>query len=132
MTWARFCRHQSEQTSLQPLEEMLNRRFGMTDYVVSTDSGLASEDNRRYNMAEGRDYICVQSIPFLGKDNQEIVLAPEGWRILYCRDRRNREMMEEYSTDGIFNLNKLLKDVEDRRRAEMENPTGMGIYSSVC
>ena len=57
-----FPGNESEQTTLRPLEEVINRKFGMTDYVVSTDCGLGSEDNRRYNMAEGRDYICVQSI----------------------------------------------------------------------
>jgi hypothetical protein len=62
-----FPGNESEQTSLQPLEETLNHRFGMTDYIVSTDAGIASESNRRYNMRDGREYISVQSIPSLKK-----------------------------------------------------------------
>ena len=53
---------------LQPLEEKLHRRFGMTDFIVYTDAGLGSESNRRYNMGKGRDYICVQSLPSLKEE----------------------------------------------------------------
>lgn len=108
-----FPGNESEQTSLQPLEETLNRHFNMTDYVVSTDAGLASESNRRYNMAEGRDYICVQSIPSLRSADQDMVVAPEGWRISYCKSDEYRKNLEEhYSKDGIFNLSHLRKTLE--------------------
>lgn len=72
-----FPGNESEQKSLQPLEEVLNHRFGMTDYIVSTDAGLASEDNRRYNMVEGREYICVQSIPQLPEADRQMCIRPE-------------------------------------------------------
>ena len=36
----------SEQTSLQPLEEIIQRKFGLTEFIVSTDAGLGSEYNR--------------------------------------------------------------------------------------
>lgn len=109
-----FPGNESEQTSLQPLEEILNRRFDMTDYVVSTDAGLASESNRRYNMAEGRDYICVQSIPSLRSADRDMVVAPEGWRISYCKsDEYRKELEDRFSKDGIFNLSTLRKGLED-------------------
>ena len=68
----------SEQTSLQPLEEKLHRRFGMTDFIVSTDAGLGSESNRRYNMGEGRDYICVQSLPSLKEEDRNAAVDSKG------------------------------------------------------
>ena len=89
-----FPGNESEQKSLQPLEEVLNHRFGMTDYVVSTDAGLSSEDNRRYNMAEGREYICVQSIPGLGKDDRLMCIHPDGWRIAFRKHAEARPPLD--------------------------------------
>ena len=105
-----FPGNESEQKSLQPLEEVLNHRFGMTDYVVSTDAGLASEDNRRYNMAEGREYICVQSIPSLPKDDQKMCVKPEGWRIAFRRNADRRNPIDPANPGcEIFNLDRLLE-----------------------
>lgn len=104
-----FPGNESEQTTLQPLEEKLNRKFGMTDYVVSTDCGLSSESNRRYNMAEGRDYICVQSLPKLKEKDRNMAIDAKGWHISYCKDSERREKLEqEWSQDGIFNLQDIL------------------------
>lgn len=115
-----FPGNESEQTTLQPLEEVLNRKFGMTDYVVSTDCGLGSEDNRRYNMAEGRDYICVQSIPKLKKDDRDMAIDPKGWRISWCRDtERARTLEHEWSDDGLFNLQSILD--MGKEQVEKEN-----------
>lgn len=108
-----FPGNESEQKSLQPLEEVLNHRFGLTDYVVSTDAGLASEDNRRYNMAEGREYICVQSIPSLPKTDREMCLRPEGWRIAFRKNAEHRETLDTENPDRvIFNLDRLLEEEE--------------------
>lgn len=105
-----FPGNESEQKSLQPLEEVLNHRFGMNDYVVSTDAGLASEDNRRYNMTEGREYICVQSIPSLPKDDQKMCIRPEGWRIAFRKNASHRLPLDPNNpTREIFNLDELLE-----------------------
>ena len=105
-----FPGNESEQKSLQPLEEVLNHRFGMTDYVVSTDAGLASEDNRRYNMAEGREYICVQSIPSLPKDDRKMCVRPEGWRIAFRKKADHRLPLDPKNpAREIFNLDELLE-----------------------
>ena len=105
-----FPGNESEQKSLQPLEEVLNHRFGVTDYVVSTDAGLSSEDNRRYNMAEGREYICVQSIPGLGKDDRLMCIRPDGWRIAF---RKHAEARPPFDVDEpgreTFNLEWLVE-----------------------
>lgn len=117
-----FPGNESEQKSLQPLEEVLNRRFGMTDYVVSTDAGLASEDNRRYNMAEGREYICVQSIPSLPKADREMCLKPEGWRIAFRKNAGRRDALDlENPGREIFDLKWLLE--EERKRHGMLKDT---------
>ena len=104
-----FPGNESEQQSLQPLEEVLNRRFGMTDYVVSTDAGLGSEDNRRYNMAEGREYITVQSIPKLPEEDRKMCTSPEGWHIAFRKNSTSRYPLDpENPGREIFNLEWLL------------------------
>lgn len=115
-----FPGNESEQTTLQPLEEVLNKKFGLTEYVVSTDCGLGSEDNRRYNMAEGRDYICVQSIPKLKEDDRNMAIDPKGWRISWCRDaQRIKALEDKWATDGIFNLQDILD--MDNKEVQKEN-----------
>ncbi len=49
----------SEQKTLQPLEEVLAEKFGLSRFVVCTDGGLGSKSNRRYNVTEGRNFITV-------------------------------------------------------------------------
>lgn len=111
-----FPGNESEQIWLQPLEEMLGRKFDMTEFVVSTDSGLASEGNRRYNMAEGRDYICVQSLPSLKAEDQEMALAKSGWKIAYCGTPGIVDTLPTDDPDRLlFNLDKLIEK-------ETENP----------
>lgn len=106
-----FPGNESEQVWLQPLEETLGREFGLTEFIVSTDAGLASEGNRRYNMAEGRDYICVQSLPKLKEADQKMALAHEGWRISYCADKASVSALPTDDPDGtVFDLGKLLEE----------------------
>ena len=104
-----FPGNESEQTSLQPLERVLDSKFGLTDFIVSTDAGLGSEDNRRYNMAEGRGYICVQSLPSLKGADQAMALDPKGWHIAHCHDDNRRRVLEESYLDdnGVFDLDTL-------------------------
>lgn len=106
-----FPGNESEQIWLQPLEETLGRKFEMTEFVVSTDSGLASEGNRRYNMAEGRDYICVQSLPSLKVEDQNMALNKTGWKVAYCE---NNDRLDSLPTDDpsrlLFNLDTLIEE----------------------
>lgn len=81
-----FPGNESEQPSLQKIEEMIADKFGLNEFVISTDAGLSSEDNRRYNTTEGREYIAVQSLPGLPVADQKMALDPHGWHIAF-RDR---------------------------------------------
>lgn len=72
----------SEQQTLQPLEEILANEFNLSEFVVCTDAGLASINNRLYNTTEGRSYIVTQSIPQLPKLMKDWALEKKGWRRL--------------------------------------------------
>ncbi|MBR1475870.1 MAG: IS1634 family transposase [Muribaculaceae bacterium] len=96
----------SEQPTLKPLEEKLAEDFDLTDFVVSTDAGLGSEDNRRYNTTEGREYICVQSLPQLSEKDRLMAIAPQGWRVA-VRDRGLGPVDGRDPGRDVFNLDEL-------------------------
>lgn len=72
----------NEQQTIKPLEEILANEFNLSEFVVCTDAGLASIDNRIYNTTEGRNYIVTQSIPQLPKLMRDWALEKKGWRRL--------------------------------------------------
>lgn len=72
----------SEQQTLQPLEEILANEFNLSEFVICTDAGLASIDNRLYNTTEGRNYIVTQSIPMLPNLMNKWALEKTGWKRL--------------------------------------------------
>lgn len=106
-----FPGNESEQPSLQRIEEMLADKFGLTDFIISTDAGLSSEDNRRYNMTEGRDYIAVQSLPKLPAADQAMALDPRGWHIAY-RDKHLGPIDSENPERDVFNLEEINFSIE--------------------
>ncbi|SES66927.1 hypothetical protein SAMN03080614_1002128 [Anaerobranca gottschalkii DSM 13577] len=57
----------NEQTTLKPLEEKILSDFKLSKFIVSTDAGLASESNRRFNSKGDRAFITTQSIKKLKK-----------------------------------------------------------------
>lgn len=84
----------SEQQTLQPLEEILANEFDLSEFVVCTDAGLASINNRQYNTAEGRNYIVTQSIPGLPKLMKEWALEKTGWRRLGDKEDRTYDISD--------------------------------------
>lgn len=106
-----FPGNESEQPSLQRIEEMVARKFGLNEFIISTDAGLGSEDNRRYNMTEGREYITVQSLPSLSKADQDMALDPRGWRVAY-RDKGLAPIDHSSPEKEIFNLDEIDLDAE--------------------
>lgn len=110
-----FPGNESEQPSLQKIEEMVADKFGLNEFIISTDAGLGSEDNRRYNMTEGREYITVQSLPSLPKADQDMALDPRGWRVAF-RDRALPPIDESDPEREIFNLDEIDLEAERNTR----------------
>ncbi len=94
----------NEQTTLRPLEQKLLTDFDLSRFVVCTDAGLSSTDNRLFNEKDGRAFITVQSLKTLKKFQKEWALDPTGWRImngnedLYDIDKLN----EDIHHDTVF------------------------------
>ena len=110
-----FPGNESEQPSLQKIEEMIANKFGLNEFIISTDAGLSSEDNRRYNTTEGREYIAVQSLPKLPEKDCAHALDPRGWHIAF-RDRKLGPIDPSDPTRNTFNLDEI--DLEKERHTK--------------
>ena len=73
--------NQNEQPSLKPLEKRILKDFKLSKFVVCTDAGLSSHENRLYNSMGNRAFVTTQSIKKLKKHLKEWALNPEGWSI---------------------------------------------------
>jgi len=71
----------NEQLTLKPLEKKIISDFELSKFVVCTDAGLASEDNRKFNDKDGRAFITTQSIKKLKAHLKKWALAPDDWKL---------------------------------------------------
>lgn len=71
----------NEQVTLKPLEKKIISDFELSKFVVCTDAGLASEDNRKFNNIAGRSFITTQSIKKLKKYLKNWALDINGWKL---------------------------------------------------
>lgn len=86
----------NEQTTLRPLEKKILKDFQLAKFIVCTDAGLSSGDNRKFNDREGRAFITTQSVKKLKAHLKEWALDPTGWRLEGIR--------------GTYNISSLLQD----------------------
>lgn len=72
----------NEQTTLKPLEIQIIKDFELSKFVVCTDAGLASNDNRKFNNIQNRSYIVTQSLKKIKGHLKEWSLSSNGWHTL--------------------------------------------------
>ena len=71
----------NEQGTLTPTEEKILKDFELSRFIVCTDAGLASTDNRKFNNKDERAFITTQSIKKLKKHLKEWALTKTGWKL---------------------------------------------------
>lgn len=71
----------NEQTTLTPTEQKILDDFKLSKFIVCTDAGLASANNRKFNDKEDRAFITTQSIKQLKKHLREWALSTTGWKL---------------------------------------------------
>ena len=76
-----FPGNESEQPSLIPLEKQIIKDFELSRFIVCTDAGLSSTENRKFNDIQNRSFIVTQSLKKMKKIYKDWVLSPTGWRI---------------------------------------------------
>lgn len=69
----------NEQTTLRPLEEKIFKDFALSKFIVCTDAGLSSTQNRKFNNKKNRAFITTQSIKKLKKHLKQWALDSTGW-----------------------------------------------------
>lgn len=100
----------NEQETLQPLEQKILDDFNLAKFVVCTDAGLASNENRKFNNIEGRCFITTQSLKQMKKHLKEWSLdLTKGWKLpgsdkVYdiSKLREDNELMKKFYDDTFY------------------------------
>ncbi len=71
----------NEQTTLKPLEKKILKDFGLADFIVCTDAGLSSTENRKFNSIMNRSFITTQSLKTLKGFFKEWAVSPTGFHL---------------------------------------------------
>lgn len=101
----------NEQITLKPLEEQILSDFELSKFIVCTDAGLASNDNRKFNNKEDRAFITTQSIKKLKKHLKDWALEPSGWLLSNDLKEYNiNDLDEEKDYEKIFYKERWIKE----------------------
>ena len=71
--------NQNEQISLKPLEKRIMKDFELSKFVVCTDAGLGSRENREFNDMGQRAFVVTQSLKKIKSHIKKWALDPSGW-----------------------------------------------------
>ena len=99
----------NEQTTLRPLEEKILKDFELSKFIVCTDAGLSSMENRKFNNKKNRAFITTQSVKKLKKHLKDWALSPSGWHLSGTNKAFDLETIdqdeltyEKYKTETFF------------------------------
>lgn len=85
----------NEQTTLKPLEKQIIKDFELSKFVVCTDAGLASNENRKFNNIQNRSYIVTQSLKKIKGHLKEWALSPEDWHTINSNKKINLNYVDK-------------------------------------
>ena len=101
----------NEQITLKPLEKKILSDFKLSKFVVCTDAGLASENNRRFNNEGERAFITTQSIKKLKKHLKEWSLDSKNWHLAdHAQPYDITQLDEETYQDQCFFKERWIKE----------------------
>lgn len=107
----------NEQTTMIPLEKKMLEKFDMSKFIVCTDAGLSSGDNRYFNSCdtEGafRGFITTQSVKKLKKHLMDWCLDPSGWHLPEEKPEKIhdlRDLDEEIDREKIYYKERWIKE----------------------
>ena len=109
--------NENEQTTMIPIEEKMIGKFDISRFVVCTDAGLSSGDNRHFNDYDKEDgcrsFITTQSLKKLKAHLKKWALDPLEWLLSGDASGRIydiRELDEEKDKDKIFFKSRWIKE----------------------
>lgn len=90
----------NEQTTLRPLEKQIMKDFELSKFLVCTDAGLGSFDNRDFNTKGERLYIVTQSLKQLSEEYLADALSNTGWHLLGSSKSINLNKIDKYDSNN--------------------------------
>ena len=93
----------NEQTTLKPLEKKILKDFELSDFIVCTDAGLSSTENRLFNNRAGRAFVTTQSLKKLKAHLRDWALDPEGWELTNSRKKYSLAEIDEEDPKELEN-----------------------------
>lgn len=88
----------NEQTTLRPLEKQIMKDFELSKFLVCTDAGLGSFNNRNFNNKGNRVYIVTQSLKQLPQEYQADAISNIGWHLLGSSKSINLSKLNKYDS----------------------------------
>ena len=96
----------NEQITLIPLEKQIEKDFKLSKFIVCTDAGLATNENRIFNDRENKAFITTQSIKKLKQHLKLWALDSKDWKLSGSKKTYDistfTEKEEEQYKDKIF------------------------------
>lgn len=89
----------NEQVTLKPLEKQIIKDFKLSKFVVCTDAGLASRENRIFNNIQERSFIVTQSLKKIKGHLKDWALSKEGWHKLNSKKLINLNDIDNSSSN---------------------------------
>ena len=89
----------NEQVTLKPLEKQIIKDFELSKFVVCTDAGLASIENRKFNEVQDRSFIVTQSLKKIKSHLKEWALSKDGWHKLNSKKIINLDNIDNSSSN---------------------------------
>lgn len=99
--------NQNEQPTLKPLEKRILKDFQLSKFVVCTDAGLSSHENRLYNSMSDRAFVTTQSIKKLKGHLKDWALDPSGWQMV-----RSQPTIADQKKRKTLSLNDLVLETD--------------------
>ncbi len=101
--------NENEQKTLKPIEKRIIKDFGLSKFIVCTDAGLGSTENRIFNNYSDRSYIVTQSLKNIKKHIQDWALNAEGWE-LNGKTYNLSEINEETHFNSVFHKERWINE----------------------
>lgn len=110
----------NEQTTLRPLEKQIMKDFELSKFLVCTDAGLGSFDNRNFNTKGERLYIVTQSLKQLPQEYIADALSNTGWHLLGSSNSINLNKINKYDSNNknIYYKEVLIKRTKKDRETK--------------
>ena len=89
----------NEQVTLKPLEKQIIKDFELSKFVVCTDAGLASNENRLFNNIQDRSFIVTQSLKKIKGHLRDWALAKDGWHKSNSKKEINLNSIDNSSSN---------------------------------